>query len=158
MINTESNFLNDVIHGDASYADLDAYIEFWHNNDTNKSLHDFIGCTEDEYEMLITSREDDWTTLMLQKRSNFTNAVFMLNQMTFIQTCSACPEQYDVYNKNCREIGYIRLRYGMLRADYYGKTVYSHDFGDGYKGTFDNKDEQQHYLKKIATIFQEKEC
>lgn len=36
-----------------------------------------------------------------------------------------------------------------------GKTVYSHDFGDGYKGTFD-KDEQQHYLKKLLLFSKKK--
>lgn len=37
-----------------------------------------------------------------------------------------------------------------------GKTVYSHDFWDGYKGTFDNKDEQQHYLKKLLPFSEKK--
>jgi hypothetical protein len=37
------------------------------------------------------------------------------------RTCDACPEQYDVYDGDETErIGYLRLRYGHFRADFYG--------------------------------------
>ena len=45
-----------------------------------------------------------------------------------ICTCAACPEQYDVFNdKTCEQIGYLRLRSGVFRADALkcgGETVY----------------------------------
>lgn len=51
-----------------------------------------------------------------------------------ILTCSACPEQYDVY-KGKQRIGYLRLRHGWFRADYPdcgGMTVYEAEpKGDG---------------------------
>lgn len=51
-----------------------------------------------------------------------------------VQTCSACPEQYDVF-KDGKIVGYLRLRHGSFRADVPdcgGKTVYtSNTKGDG---------------------------
>ena len=29
---------------------------------------------------------------------------------------SACPEQYDVYNNDEEQVGYVRLRWGELRC------------------------------------------
>lgn len=34
--------------------------------------------------------------------------------MKFVQTCQACPEQYDVFDENMTQIAYIRLRHGCL--------------------------------------------
>jgi hypothetical protein len=52
-----------------------------------------------------------------------------------VRTCFACPEQYEVYDKNNNKVGYLRLRHGEFRADYPecgGKTVYeSYPQGDG---------------------------
>ena len=51
------------------------------------------------------------------------------------QTCFACPEQYDVFDKENNYVGYLRLRHGKFRADYPccgGETVYeSSAKGDG---------------------------
>ncbi len=51
-----------------------------------------------------------------------------------IQTCGACPEQYDVF-KDEKQVGYLRLRHGYFRADYPdvgGETVYeAYPNGDG---------------------------
>lgn len=51
-----------------------------------------------------------------------------------VRTCGACPEQYDVY-KDGKQVGYLRLRHGVFRADYPqcgGRTVYTAEpKGDG---------------------------
>jgi hypothetical protein len=51
------------------------------------------------------------------------------------QTCGACPEQYDVFDNNDKQVAYLRLRHGHFRAvvpDVGGETVYSADpEGDG---------------------------
>ena len=33
-----------------------------------------------------------------------------------VQTCGACPEQYDVYEGD-EEVGYMRLRHGHFHAE-----------------------------------------
>ena len=50
-------------------------------------------------------------------------------------TCGACPEQYDVFDSEGKQVGYLRLRHGYFRADYPdcgGVTVYeASPEGDG---------------------------
>jgi hypothetical protein len=74
--------------------------------------------------------------------------------LTLVNTCFACPEQYDVYYEDTL-CGYMRLRHGWFRTEYYetpeddgdGEIVYEcHPKGDGI---FDN-DEREEYLKKGA--------
>jgi hypothetical protein len=59
-------------------------------------------------------------------------------------TCSACPEQYDVFLK----VGYLRLRHGEFRVDYPdcgGETIYEAEpNGDGIF----NKDERVKYMEE----------
>lgn len=54
--------------------------------------------------------------------------------MRLHQTCSACPEQYDVYHGK-RRVGYLRLRHGHFTARYPdagGELVYeANTKGDG---------------------------
>lgn len=64
---------------------------------------------------------------------------------TFKMTCSACPEQYDVY-KGKKYVAYIRKRWGHLNAYYtkgkeidWNEPFYSVNEGDSYSGTIENK-------------------
>lgn len=75
-------------------------------------------------------------------------------------TCGACPEQYDV-KKDGKIVGYIRLRWGYLRADYPdcgGETIYNATIGDGqWTGSFDDEgDERTIHLIKIRDKILEK--
>lgn len=49
-------------------------------------------------------------------------------------TCSACPEQYDVF-KDGKQVAYYRLRHGTFRVDYpecMEETIYeAYPQGDG---------------------------
>lgn len=69
-------------------------------------------------------------------------------------TCGACPEQYDVFDSNNEQVGYLRLRHGYFRADYKdcgGKTVYeASPKGDGI--FYD--DEREHYLTEAVKALQ----
>jgi hypothetical protein len=60
--------------------------------------------------------------------------MILIHGYKLVQTCSACPEQYDVFAED-KQVGYLRLRHGGFRAsvpDYDGETVYSADpEGDG---------------------------
>jgi hypothetical protein len=81
----------------------------------------------------------------------------LIHGLDFVQTCCACPEQYDVYRQGHR-VGYVRLRFGILAA--YVPTfslvperlVYKHSFydDDEWLGEFHNEAERQRYLEEIA--------
>lgn len=77
--------------------------------------------------------------------------------MKFIlkKTCSACPEQYDVYLDD-KQVGYLRLRFGVFSCDYPdcgGETIYTaYPKGDGM---FDD-DEREHYIKQALEKIKKK--
>jgi len=76
----------------------------------------------------------------------------------FHDTCSACPEQYDVY-KDGQLVGYVRLRWGGLSCEYpyiFGERIYEYAFDDGYKGCFDDHDERMLHLNAIADAINNK--
>ena len=66
---------------------------------------------------------------------------------TLVQTCFACPEQYDVYFKG-DQVGYLRLRHGdfTVRCPKAGGEAVAnyHPKGDGM---FED-DERDYFLKK----------
>lgn len=51
--------------------------------------------------------------------------------LKLVQTCGACPEQYDAYQGD-NQVGYLRLRGGYFYAECHGVRVYEADtIGDG---------------------------
>ena len=73
-----------------------------------------------------------------------------INGLKLVCTSVACPEQYDVFDSEGKQVGYLRLRHGHFRADYPdcgGETVYRSDTkGDG---VFDDE-ERMVELKRAA--------
>jgi hypothetical protein len=50
-----------------------------------------------------------------------------IDGLNLIRTCYACPEQYDVLDKDHNVVGYLRLRHGIFRVDFPhcgGETIY----------------------------------
>lgn len=81
---------------------------------------------------------------------------------TFYSTCSACPEQYDVFHEDSIDeddiLAYVRLRWGNLWAtcpDVGGKVIYFKDFDEDYKGGFDSEEERVGHLQQIAKAIKE---
>ena len=77
---------------------------------------------------------------------------YNVDGLVFNLTCCGCPEQYEVFDSNGNHVGYVRLRWGYLRADYPdcgGEVIYNHEFSDEWKGVLTG-DEREHYLKEIA--------
>lgn len=71
----------------------------------------------------------------------------------FVCTCSACPEQYDVFDKDGNQVGYVRLRWGSLYAEcpYVGGTeVYRSGVGDNWGGCFKDDKQRRIHLNRIA--------
>ena len=83
----------------------------------------------------------------------------LINGLDFRETSFASPEQYDVFDDNGIQVGYVRLRFGCLRADfpYCGcETVYRRYFNDDdWKGCFDSDEERIKYLTEISDILQQ---
>jgi len=78
----------------------------------------------------------------------------VINGCRLICTCSACPEQYDVFDDiSAKKIGYLRLRHGVFRADTPdcgNETVYmSNTVGDG---TFEESERMPELTKAINAI------
>jgi hypothetical protein len=49
------------------------------------------------------------------------------------KTCSACPAQWEGFTRDGRGI-YVRFRYGSLRIDISGETVFRRELSDGLDG------------------------
>jgi hypothetical protein len=73
----------------------------------------------------------------------------IINGYELVQTCGACPEQYDVF-KGGVQVGYLRLRHGYFYAsvpDCPDNVVYSAEpHGDGIFET----DEREFYLTEAV--------
>lgn len=83
---------------------------------------------------------------------------YEIKDLTFKQTCSACPEQYDVFDKDDKQVAYIRLRWGSLYVecpDVGGETVYEASIGDGFAGCFRSENERRMHLYRIAAAVKE---
>lgn len=75
--------------------------------------------------------------------------------LNLIQTCWACPEQYDVYHGN-REVGYIRLRHGGLWCDGPdGEPLLRCEVPDS-DGIFSTREQRDEYLEKCARLIKDK--
>ena len=72
-----------------------------------------------------------------------------------VLTCQCCPEQYDVFDSDGKQSGYIRLRGGNFRVYYPdtgGELVFYHRFEeeDAWKGIFDDDEEREQYLTEAV--------
>lgn len=75
--------------------------------------------------------------------------------LNFICIGYACPEQYDVYPFDSKDIcGYVKIRCGKVRCDYPdagGETIYQKRISeDNLQGCFDSHEERMFYLTEIA--------
>lgn len=76
-----------------------------------------------------------------------------IDGLKLICTCPACPEQYDVFDADNKQVGYLRLRHGYFRADVPtcgGETIYaSNPKGDGM---FDDDERMTELTAAITAI------
>lgn len=77
--------------------------------------------------------------------------------MDFINTCYACPEQYDVKLEDMM-LAYIRLRFGHLTVevpDVGGTLIYKHTFQNAeMKGCFSSDEERDLFLSHIEKLLE----
>jgi hypothetical protein len=48
-----SNFIQECLSGTAGLTDIDTYIEQWHQCNSDKPIHDFLGLTSYEYSLWV---------------------------------------------------------------------------------------------------------
>jgi hypothetical protein len=73
-------------------------------------------------------------------------------QIILVQTCPACPEQYDAFGPDGKLVGYIRLRWGMLvvRPDAGSdEIIYSKSIGDRLTGAFESARQRHEELENV---------
>ena len=63
------SFIDDYILGNASYDDIDDYIDRWHEGDSDKPLHEYLGLTFDEYSDWLTT--GDFTENIEEKHKDY---------------------------------------------------------------------------------------
>ncbi len=78
-----------------------------------------------------------------------------LHDLSLVQTCVACPEQYDVFHGGfC--VGYLRLRHGHFTVaypNYLGRLIYSsYTVGDG---AFEPGERHRHLTGALKAILKE---
>ena len=54
----DKSFIDSCLTGDALLDDIEDYIEYWHENDSDLELNEFLGMTPDEYAEWIKTGED----------------------------------------------------------------------------------------------------
>ena len=52
-----SNFIQECLSGAARLTDIDGYVERWHQCNSDKSIHDFLGLTLYEYSLWVENPE-----------------------------------------------------------------------------------------------------
>jgi hypothetical protein len=62
-----SNFIEKCLSYVAAPEDIDNFIDQWHDNPGNQTLHDFLGMTRDEYAQWITNSAALQTILSSRK-------------------------------------------------------------------------------------------
>lgn len=76
-----------------------------------------------------------------------------IDGLKLVCTCGACPEQYDVFDAEGKQVGYLRLRHGWFRADVPdagGETVHeSYPRGDGI---FADDERMAHLTEAVKKI------
>ncbi len=79
-----------------------------------------------------------------------------IKDIELVQTCGACPEQYDAFLGG-KMVGYLRLRHGYFYVSYPyvgGETVYE-AYPDG-DGCFDSEEERGYHLRNAKHAIIEK--
>lgn len=57
-IDFKKSFIDDLLSGLCQMSDIDKYINYWHNNNTKNSLHEFLGLNEKEYEKWLKNSDN----------------------------------------------------------------------------------------------------
>ena len=65
--NNETTFIEKCMNNQETPENIDAYIEQWHNSQSNKSLSEFLGMTENEYALYLETNRDIINKIIKQR-------------------------------------------------------------------------------------------
>jgi hypothetical protein len=83
-----------------------------------------------------------------------------INGLEFNQITESSPEQYEIFTKEGKQVGYVRLRWGVLRCDYPSKntrSIYEFVFSDKTDSCFTSEEQRNKHLEIIANKIKEHE-
>ncbi len=101
-----SNFVKDVINADALLEQIDDYIEQWHESDTDLSIHDYLGMTEEEYFLWVEA--DFYLKYIIEAHEKNKNINEVLKDEYTLAARSATPEEAKTIYKWLKEKGLIK--------------------------------------------------
>lgn len=138
-----------IFHPEEGYL-LTLFNEDENGNETDTVV---INLSEDRIHGLIAALRDmvNGGYTILERNEYEEPTKIYICGLTFKCTCTAFPEQYDVYDINNKQVGYVRLRHGYLYAecpDCGGEEVYD-AYPDG-DGCFYTAEDRKFHLTKIA--------
>lgn len=79
-----------------------------------------------------------------------------VKMIRLVETCFACPEQYEAFDEQGKLVGYLRLRWGIFRVDYPdvgGRTIYQ--AAPKGKGRFEDEERDFYLSEAIKAIERE---
>ena len=89
-----SNFINDVINADAILDEIDDYMEKWDHLDTDCSVFEYLGMTEEEDFLLGTKMISILKIYQFQLHEKDININELLKKNIFkLVACSSSPEK-----------------------------------------------------------------
>ena len=93
----------------------------------------------------------------MDKKHKMWEKAIMIHGYRLQQTCSACPEQYDVFDCLGNQVAYFRLRHGLFRAevpDVGGDFVYgAYTNGDGVFAENERVQELTNAILKVQEYY-----
>lgn len=67
------SFIEDCLRGEAALSDLHDYVEFWHTYETGKTLQEFLGMTDHEYEQWGKASDDIFSDIIRNRQESILN-------------------------------------------------------------------------------------
>lgn len=64
------SFVDACLSGNATIFDLDNYIDYWHDHDTEETLQEFLGITDYEYELWGKSKDTIFRDILRCRQEN----------------------------------------------------------------------------------------
>lgn len=100
------SFIDELIAGNALLEDIDDFVDKWHEQDTGMRLHEYLGLTEEEYQVWLLN--PDIIPIVLKARIEDRNSLEMIGTEVYAMAArSTNPSTFSHLQKWLTEKGYI---------------------------------------------------